>query len=170
MLFLKVRREMRLSMKLKKNTKIVTFTESYRRETYVAFAEDKTEDYVFGKFLVWIFNYSNTFSRYYGLNKDFQTQINADFKSFLISDKSSKWLEYQSDDYDIQIVAHFYREDKDFLPTDLNKGHRSASISVALEIDIPSLHDGDILHEILAHLTYSMSITDLEDVRFLIDY
>lgn len=157
-------------MDLKKNTKIVIFTESYRRETYVAFAEGKTEGYVFDKFLVWIFTYSNTFSRYYGLNKDFQTQINADFKSFLISDKSSKWLEYQSDDYDIQIVAHLYREDKDFLPTNLSRGHRSASISVALEIDIPSLHDGNILHEDLAHRTYSMTITDLENVRYLEDY
>lgn len=39
-------------MNLKKNTKIVTFTESYRRETYVAFAEGKTESYVFDKFLL----------------------------------------------------------------------------------------------------------------------
>lgn len=157
-------------MKLKKNTKVVTFKESYRGETYVAFAEEKTETYIFKKFLSWILNYSNTFSKYYGLNKDFQEQINTDFYNFLESTNSSKWLEYQSEEYNIQIVAHFYRENKMFLPSDLSKGHRSASISVALEVDIPSLHDGDILHEILAHLTYSMSITDLEDVRFLIDY
>lgn len=157
-------------MEFKKNTKVVTFNESYRRESYVAFAEDKTEPYIFNKFLIWIFNYSNTFSYYYGRNKDFQAQINVDFKNFLKSDKSSKWLEYQSDEFDIQIVAHFYREDKDSLPTDLSKGDRSASISVALDIDIPSLHDGDILHENLANLTYSMIITDLEDVRYLEDY
>lgn len=154
-------------MELKKNTKIITFREFYHGETYVAFAKDKTESYVFDKFLIWIFNYSNTFSSYYGLNKDFQSQINADFKSFLISDNSSKWLEYESNEYNIQIVAHFYRENN-FLPTDLSKGHRSASISVSLEVDIPSLHDGK--HEDLANRTYSMSMTDLEDVRFLEDY
>lgn len=156
-------------MNLKKNTKIVTFSEFYHGETYVAFAEEKTEGYVFDKFLVWIFTYSNTFSSYYGRNKDFQTQINADFKSFLKSDTSSKWLEYESDEYDIQIVAHFYRETS-FLPTNLSRGRRSASITVALEIDIPSLHDGNILHEDLAHRTYSMSMTDLENVRYLEDY
>lgn len=156
-------------MDLKKGTKIVTFTESYRRETYVAFAEEKTEIYIFKKFLSWILNYSNTFSKYYGLNKEFQAQIHAEFNKFVMSDRSSKWLEYKSDEYNIQIIAHFYREDA-YLPIDLSKGHRSASISVALEIDIPSLHDGDILHEILAHLTYSMTITDLEKVRYLEDY
>ena len=113
-------------MEFKKNTKVVTFNESYRRESYVAFAEDKTDPYIFNKFLIWIFNYSNTFSYYYGRNKDFQAQINVDFKNFLKSDKSSKWLEYQSDEFDIQIVAHFYREDKDSLPTNLSKGDRSA--------------------------------------------
>lgn len=157
-------------MKLKKNTKIVTFTESYRRETYVAFAEEKTEFYIFKKFLQWIFQYSNTFSSYYSRNKEFQAQIHAEFTNFVMSDRSSKWLEYKSDEYDIQIIAHFYREDTDSLPTDLSKGDRSASISIALEIGIPSLHDGNSLHEALANLTYSMSITDLEDVRFLIDY
>lgn len=157
-------------MDLKTDTKLVTFTESYRRETYVAFAEEKTEVYIFKKFLTWIFNYSNTFSSYYGRNKEFQAQIHAEFTNFVMSDRSSKWLEYKADEYDIQIIAHFYREDKEFLPTNLSRGHRSASISVALEIDIPSLHDGDILHEILAHLTYSMTITDLENVRYLEDY
>lgn len=156
-------------MNLKKDIKIVTFTESYRRETYVAFAEEKTEVYIFKKFLKWIFNYSNTFSRYYGWNKEFQAQIHAEFNKFVMSNRSSKWLEYKSEEYDIQIVAHFYRE-RSFLPTNLSRGHRSASISVALEIDIPSLHDGDILHEILAHLTYSMTITDLEKVSYLEDY
>ena len=156
-------------MNLKKNTKIVTFIESYRRETYVAFAEEKTEGYIFKKFLKWVFNYSNTFSSYYGLNKEFQTQINVDFKSFLNSDNSSKWFEYQSDEYTIQIVAHFYREIS-VLPTNLRRGHRSTSISVALEVGIPSLHDGNILHEDLAHRTYSMMITDLENVRYLEDY
>lgn len=157
-------------MKLKKNTKVVTFNESYHGETYVAFAEEKTETYIFKKFLSWIFNYSNTFSNYYGLNKDFQAQINAEFYNFVNSTNSSKWLEYESDEYNIQIVAHFYRENKDFLPSNLSRGRRSASITVALEVDIPSLHDGNILHEDLAHRTYSMSMTDLEDVRFLIDY
>lgn len=156
-------------MELKKNTKIITFKEFYHGETYVAFAEEKTEVYIFKKFLKWLFNYSNTFSSYYGLNKDFQNQINVDFESFLKSDNSSKWFEYQSDEYNIQIVAHFYRETS-FLPTNLSRGHRSASISVALEVDIPSLHDGNILHEDLAHRTYSMTITDLEKVRYLEDY
>lgn len=154
-------------MEFKKNTKVITFKEFYYGETYVAFAEDKTETYIFKKFLKWIFNYSNTFSRYYGWNKEFHTQINADFKSFLKSGNSSKWIEYESNEYDIQIVAHFYRENN-FLPTDLSKGHRSTSITVALEIDIPSLHDGK--HEDLANCTYSMSMTDLEDVRYLEDY
>lgn len=157
-------------MKLKKNTKVVTFKESHRGETYVAFAEDKTEVYIFKKFLEWIFNYSNTFSRYYGLNKEFNVQINSDFNDFLALNGSSKYIEYQSAEYNIEVIAHFYREYKDFLPTNLSRGHHSASITATLEIDIPSLHDGNILHEDLAHRTYSMSITDLEDVRFLIDY
>lgn len=157
-------------MEFKKNTKVVAFNESYNGETYVAFAEEKIETYIFDKFLVWIFNYSNTFSKYYSLNKDFQAQINTDFYNFLDSTNSSKWLEYQSEEYDIQIVAHFYRQNKMFLPSNLSRGHRSASISIALEIDIPSLHDGNILHEDLANRTYSMLITNLEDVRFLEDY
>lgn len=157
-------------MKLKKNTKLVTFKEFYHGETYVAFAEEKTEVYIFKKFLQWIFHYSNTFSSYYGWNKDFNARINIDFKNFLEGDDSSKFLEYQSEEYDIQILAHLYRQNKAFLPTNLSRGHRSASITATLEIDIPSLHDGNILHEDLAHRTYSMSITDLEDVRFLIDY
>ena len=157
-------------MESKENTKLITFRESYRGETYVAFAEEKTEVYIFKKFLTWIFNYSNTFSSYYGCNKDFQAQIHAEFNNFVMSDRSSKWLEYKADEYDIQIIAHFYREDADSLPTDLSKGDRSASISIALDIDIPSLHDGNILHENLAHLTYSMTITDLEKVRYLEDY
>lgn len=156
-------------MEIKENTKLVIFKEFYHGETYVAFAEERTEGYIFKKFLKWVFNYSNTFSRYYGLNKEFQTQINVDFKSFLNSDNSSKWFDYKSDDYNIQIVAHFYKETS-FLPTNLRRGHCSTSISVALEIDIPSLHDGYILHEDLAHHTYSMSITDLKDVRYLTDY
>lgn len=161
---------MRLSMNLKNNTKIVTFREFYHGETYVAFAEEKTESYIFKKFLKWLFHYSNTFSSYYGLNKDFQEQINTEFYNFVDSTNSSKWLEYQSEEYNIKLVAHFYRQNKMFLPSNLSRGHRSASITVALEVDIPSLHDGNILHEDLAHRTYSMSVTNLEDVRFLIDY
>ena len=157
-------------MELKKNTKVVTFKEFYHRETYVAFVEEKTEVYIFKKFLTWIFNYSNTFSSYYGRNKDFNARINIDFKNFLEGGDSSKFLEYQSEEYDIQILAHLYRENKAFLPTNLSRGRRSASISVALDIDIPSLHDGNILHEDLAHRTYSMTITDLENVRYLEDY
>lgn len=34
-------------MEVKENTKLITFRESYRGETYVAFAEDKTELYIY---------------------------------------------------------------------------------------------------------------------------
>ena len=73
-----------------KDKKIITFKEDYRGETYVAFAEDKTELYVFKKFLNWISWYSHSFSNYfYILNKDNLTQIVNDFETFL-STKNSR--------------------------------------------------------------------------------
>ena len=69
----------------------------------------------------------------------------------------------------LKVVANFYREDGR-LPTNLHRGSRSKSISVELEVTIPSLQDGNILHEDLAHRHYSMVITNLEDVRYLEDY
>ena len=157
-------------MELKKNTKVITFKESSHGETYVAFVEDKTESWIFKKFLTWISYYSPTFSHYYGLDKDRETQILNDFESSFSLSGSSKFFEYGSENENIRVKAYFYREDKDFLPTNLHRGTRSYSISVELEVDIPSLHDGNILHEDLAHLYYSMMITNLEDVRFLEDY
>ena len=156
-------------MRLKKNTKVVTFKESYHGETYVGFAEDKTEKDIFNSFLTWISYYSTTFASYCGWDKTFNAQIKADFQESLTLKGSSKFIEYQSEEFGIQVTACFYKEDKDNLPTNLNRGHCSASITLTLEVDVPSLHDGNILHEDLAHLTYSMSITDLKDVRFLID-
>lgn len=52
-----------------KDKKIITFKENYRGETYVAFAEDKTELYVFKKFLNWISWYSHSFSNYFYIFK-----------------------------------------------------------------------------------------------------
>ena len=157
-------------MNFKKNTKLITFKESYRGESYVAFAEDKTEPYIFEKFLSWIFCYSHSFAKYFVWDKDNETQILKDFKNCLSLSGASKTFEYGSDKDDIKVVARFYREDKDFLPTDLYKGSRSYSITVALDVTIPSLQDGNILHEDLAHQHYSMGITNLEDVRYLEDY
>lgn len=151
-----------------KDKKIITFKENHRGESYVAFTEDKTELYVFKKFLTWITYYSATFGKFIGWNKDNEAQIVRDFESYLSLRGSSKFFEYGSDKDDLKVVACFYREDKDFLPTDLHRGSRSYSITVELEVDIPSLHDGK--HEDLEHRHYSMTITDLEDVRYLEDY
>ena len=118
--------------------------------------------------MTWITYYSATFGKFIGWNKDNEAQIVRDFESSLSLNGSSKFFEYGSDKDDLKVVACFYREDKDFLPTDLHRGSRSYSITVELEVDIPSLHDGK--HEDLAHRHYSMTITDLEDVRYLEDY
>ena len=68
-------------MEFKKNTKIVTFKESYHGESYVAFAEDKTENYIFNKFLTWVSYYSNSFSEYFSSYKDNLTKILQDFET-----------------------------------------------------------------------------------------
>lgn len=157
-------------MEVKENTKLITFRESYRGETYVAFAEDKTEVYVFKKFLNWVSWYSHSFSNYfYVLNKDNLTKIVSDFETFLSLSDSFKYCEYGSEEADLKVVAHFYREDGR-LPTNLHRGSRSRSISVDFEVTIPSLQDGNILHEDLAHRYYTVVITNLEDVRYLEDY
>mgnify|MGYP000896688660 CR=1 FL=1 len=150
--------------------KIVTFKETCHGEAYVAFVDGKTELYIFEKFLSWVSNYSSPFASYFGWNKSHKAQILEDFNTSLSLSGSSKFVEYGSTDENIKVLACFYRENKDFLPTNLHRGKRSFSTTVELEIDIPSLHDGNILHEDLAHLHYSMTITDLEDVRFLEDY
>ena len=118
----------------------------------------------------WISWYSHSFSNYfYILNKDNLTQIVNDFETFLSLSDSFKYCEYVSEEDDLKVVANFYREDGR-LPTNLHRGSRSKSISVELEVTIPSLQDGNILHEDLAHRHYSMIITNLEDVRYLEDY
>ena len=148
-------------MESKENTKLITFRESYRGETYVAFAEDKTELYIFKKFLNWVSWYSHSFSNYfYVLNKDNLTKIVSDF---------FKYCEYGSEEADLKVVAQFYKEDGR-LPTNLHRGSRSRSISVDFEVTIPSLQDGNILHEDLAHRYYTVVITNLEDVRYLEAY
>lgn len=157
-------------MEFKKNTKIVTFKESYHGESYVAFAEDKTENYIFNKFLTWVSYYSNSFSEFFSCYKDNIIQILQDFESSLSETHSSKFFEYGSDEDNLKVELCFYREEKNFLPTNLHRGKKSNSITVELEVDIPSLHDGNILHEDLAHLHYSMVITNLEDIRYLEDY
>lgn len=154
-----------------KDKKIITFKENYRGESYVAFAENKTELYVFKKFLNWVSWHSHSFSNYfYVLNKDNLTKIVNDFEICLSSSGKSKWFEYGSDKDNLKVTACMFREDKDFLPSDLHRGSRSNSISVELEVTILSLQDGNILHEDLAHIHYSMIITNLDDVRYLEDY
>ena len=61
-------------------TKLVTFKESYRGESYVAFAENKTENYIFEKFLVWISYYSGTFGQQFSVNRDTINQLKNDFE------------------------------------------------------------------------------------------
>lgn len=79
-------------MEVKENTKLITFRELYRGETYVAFAEDKTELYIFKKFLNWVSWYSHSFSNYfYVLNRDKLTKIISDFETFLSSSDSFKY-------------------------------------------------------------------------------
>ena len=157
-------------MEVKENTKLITFRELYRGETYVAFAEDKTELYIFKKFLNWVSWYSHSVSNYfYVLNKDNLTKIVSDFETFLSLSGSFKYCEYGSEEANLKVVAQFYREDGR-LPTNLHRGSRSRSISVDFEVTIPSLQDGNILHEDLAHRYYTVIITNLEDVRYLEDY
>ena len=119
----------------------------------------------------WVAWRSHSFSNYfYVLNKDNLTKIVNDFETCLSSSSSSKWFEYGSDKDNLKVTACMYKENKDFLPSNLHRGNRSNSISVELEVTIPSLQDGNILHEDLAHIHYSMIITNLEDVRYLEDY
>ena len=123
-------------MEVKENTKLITFRESYRGETYVAFAEDKTEVYVFKKFLNWVSWYSHSFSNYfYVLNKDNLTKIVSDFETFLSLSDSFKYCEYGSEEADLKVVAQFYREDGR-LPTNLHRGSRSRLISVTNRLPI----------------------------------
>ena len=152
------------------NKKIITFKESHRGESYVAFAENKTEIYIFKKFLTWITYYSNSFGNYFGWNKDNNNKILQDFENSLSSTRLSRFFEYGSENDNLKVEFIFYKEDKDFLPSNLHRGSRSNSITVELIVDIPSLHDGNILHEDLANIHYSMVITNLEDVRYLEDY
>lgn len=152
------------------NKKIITFKESHRGESYVAFAENKTEIYIFNKFLTWITYYSNSFGNYFGWNKDNNNKILQDFENSLSSTRLSRFFEYGSENDNLKVEFIFYKEDKDFLPSNLHRGSRSNSITVELIVDIPSLHDGNILHEDLANIHYSMVITNLEDVRYLEDY
>lgn len=97
-----------------KDKKIITFKENYRGETYVAFAEDKTELYVFKKFLNWISWYSHSFSNYfYILNKDNLTQIVNDFETFLSLSDSFKYCEYGSEEElteDLLSILHVFSE------------------------------------------------------------
>ena len=152
------------------NKKIITFKESHRGESYVAFAENKTEIYIFKKFLTWITYYSNSFGNYFSWNKDNNNKILQDFENSLSSTRLSRFFEYGSENDNLKVEFIFYKEDKDFLPSNLHRGSRSNSITVELIVDIPSLHDGNILHEDLANIHYSMVITNLEDVRYLEDY
>ena len=152
------------------NKKIITFKESHRGESYVAFAENKTEIYIFNKFLTWITYYSNSFGNYFGWNKDNNNKILQDFENSLSSTRLSRFFEYGSENDNLKVEFIFYKEDKDFLPSNLHRGSRSNSITVELIVDIPSLHDGNILHEDLANIHYSMVITNLEDVRYREDY
>lgn len=57
------------------NRKIVIFKESYHGEAYVAFADGKTELYIFEKFLSWVSNYSSPFASYFCWNKSHEAQI-----------------------------------------------------------------------------------------------
>lgn len=151
-------------------TKLVTFRESYSGESYVAFAENKTESYIFEKFLVWISYYSSTFGQQFSVNRDTINQLKNDFEKYFRANTDSKFVEYDLTNNNCKLSVHFHREDKDFLPTDLHRGHRSYSTAVEIEVDIPSLHDDNILHEDLATRRYFMIITNLEDVRYLEDY
>ena len=148
------------------NKKIITFKESHRGESYVAFAENKTEIYIFKKFLTWITYYSNSFGNYFGWNKDNSNKILQDFENSLSSTRLSRFFEYGSENDNLKVEFIFYKEDKNFLPSNLHRGSRSNSITVELIVDIPSLHDGNILHEDIANIHYSMVITNLEDVRY----
>ena len=152
------------------NKKIITFKESYRGEAYVAFAENKTETYIFEKFLSWVSTYAHSsFANYFFLNKDNQAKILQDLKDILSSTVSSKFFQYGSDEYNLNVGLCFYRE-ATILPSNLHRGSKSNSITVELEVDIPSLHDDNILHEDLANVHFSMIITNIEDVRYLEDY
>ena len=126
------------------NKKIITFKESHRGESYVAFAENKTEIYIFNKFLTWITYYSNSFGNYFGWNKDNNNKILQDFENSLSSTRLSRFFEYGSENDNLKVEFIFYKEDKDFLPSNLHRGSRSNSITVELVVDIPSLHDGNM--------------------------
>lgn len=153
------------------NKKIITFKETYHGEAYVAFTENKTETYIFEKFLSWLSKYAHSsFSEFFFLNKDNNAKILQDFENSLSETYSSKFFEYGSNKDNIKVEICFYREEKKFLPSNLHRGSISNSITVELVVDIPSLHDGNILHEDRANLHYSMVITNLEDVRYLEDY
>lgn len=153
------------------NKKIITFKESYHGEAYVAFTENKTETYIFEKFLSWLSKYAHSsFSDFFFLNKDNKEKILRDFENSLSETYSSKFFEYGSNKDNLKVEICFYREEKKFLPSNLHRGRKSNSITVELVVDIPSLHDGNILHEDLSNLHYSMVITNMEDVRYLEDY
>lgn len=52
------------------NKKIITFKESYHGEAYVAFTENKTETYIFEKFLSWLSKYAHSsFSDFFFLKR-----------------------------------------------------------------------------------------------------
>ena len=48
-------------MELNSKTKFINFKEFYHGEAYITITEDKTNEFIFSKFLDWIKRYSNTF-------------------------------------------------------------------------------------------------------------
>ena len=156
-------------MELNSKTKFINFKEFYYGEAYVTITEEKTNEFIFSKFLDWINRYSNTFYSFLSFNREIQDNIKKDFKNFLLQEKRSKYFEYKFKDEDLNIFIHFHKEDNEELIIRSKNGQLTDSITCDITVEIPSLHDGNILHEDQANKLFSMTITNSNLIKVLKD-
>lgn len=156
-------------MELNSKTKFINFKEFYHGEAYVTITENKPNEFIFSKFLEWIKRYSNPFYSFLFFNREIQDNIKNDFKNFLLQEKRSKYFEYKFKDEDLNIFIHFHKEDNEELIVKNPNGALTDSITCDITVEIPSLHDGNILHEDQANKLFSMIITNSESIKVLKD-
>lgn len=154
-------------MKFSNKTKFITFKEFYHGEAYVTLTENTTDEDIFRKFLDWIARYSNPFYRFLYFNKEAVESIEAHFQEFLLQEKRSKYFEYKTTEGDLNIYVHFHKEETDELIVENPNGELTDSITCDLKLKIPSLDDGNILHQDLANKLFTMIITNNQSIKIL---